>query len=181
MAVNFTSVKQFSKLFSSMKSMDDPIAQTFTIQPEHCPDSDGCYLTGFDVHFASKHAAFGVNFDIRVVENGTPTRTVLPFSEVHIDSHMISTSTTGTSATHVTFKAPVYVKANKQYALTIRPDGQVPAYKVFISKLGILTYRPVSASLLTGVMVHSLHQLLVHGHQSLVLILSLECTVLNMI
>lgn len=136
MAVNFTSVKQFSKLFSSMKSMDDPIAQTFTIQPEHCPDSDGCYLTGFDVHFASKHAAFGVNFDIRVVENGTPTRTVLPFSEVHIDSHMILTSTTGTSATHVTFKAPVYVKANKQYALTIRPDGQVPAYKVFISKLG---------------------------------------------
>ena len=136
MSQTLTSVKQFSKLFSSLKSTDDPVAQTFLIQPDHCPDSDGCYLTGFDIHFATKDTRFGVNFDLRSVENGVPTRTVLPFSSVHLDPHMVVTSSDGSTATHVNFKAPVYVKANRQYAITVRPDGQVPTYKVFISKLG---------------------------------------------
>ena len=143
MAINFSKPTSFTGQFSSLKSLDDPVAQTFEIKPEHCPDSDGCYITSIAVHFATKDANFGVNFDLRTVEAGMPTRTVLPFSKVHYDNHLINTSSDASAVTMVYFKAPVYVKAGRKYAFTIRPDGQVPTYKVFISKLG-------NADLLTG-------------------------------
>lgn len=128
--------KSFTGAYSKLKSVDDPVAQTFTIKPEHCPDSDGCYLTHIAVYFSQKDTNFGCNFDLRTVEAGMPTRTILPFSKVHYDNELIQTSTDASKATLVYFKSPVYVKAGKQYAFTIRPDGQVPTYKVYISKFG---------------------------------------------
>ena len=136
MAINFNKPRRYSKNLGNLKSLDDPIAQTFEIKPDYCPDSDGCYLTSVAVYFKEKDPSFGCNFDLRVVENGMPTRTVLPFSKVHLEPMFINTSPTGTAVTMVHFKAPVYVKAGRKYAFTIRPDGQVPTYKILISKLG---------------------------------------------
>jgi hypothetical protein len=148
MAINFTKPSSFTGQFSSLKSLDDPVAQTFEISKDHCPDSDGCYITSIAVHFAAKDPNFGINFDLRTVEAGMPTRTVLPFSQVHYDNIFVNTSVDGSAVTMVYFKAPVYVKAGRKYAFTIRPDGQVPTYKVFISKLG-------NADLRTGEIVTS--------------------------
>lgn len=136
MAQGLGSSKQYNTLLSSAKSLSDPISQTFEIKPEHCREADGCYITSVDLFFAEKDDNLGVNIDLRTTENGAPTRIILPHSKVHLESEAVKTSNDGTVLTRVVFKCPVYVKAGRRYAVTIRPDGQVPTYKVFVSKLG---------------------------------------------
>lgn len=112
---------------------DDPIAQTFRINREMAPDSDGCYLTGVDLYFASKAVKAGCTVDIRSVENGYPTRTILPYSSKHLLAKEIFTSTDASVPTRVIFPGPVFVKVGEQYALTIKPDGNLPDLKVWIA------------------------------------------------
>lgn len=112
---------------------DDPIAQTFRINREMAPDSDGCYLTGIDLYFQSKAENTGITVDLRTVENGYPTRTVLPYSTKHLLAKDIFTSNTAALPTRVIFPGPVYVKVGEQYAVTIKPDGNLPDVKIWIA------------------------------------------------
>lgn len=112
---------------------DDPIAQTFRINREMAPDADGCYLTGVDLFFESKSDTAGCTVDLRAVENGYPTRTVLPYSTKHLLSKEIFTSNNASVPTRVIFPGPVYVKVGEQYAVTVKPDGNLPDLKIWIA------------------------------------------------
>ena len=123
-----------NKWYNKSKLTDDPIAQTFRILPEHCPDADGLYCTSADVFFQAKDAFNGVSVDIREVQNGLPTRTIL--GEIHLLAKHIKLSSTGTVPTRAIFNIPVFLKAGRTYALAIRPDGGTPNIKVWYSKTG---------------------------------------------
>ena len=116
-----------------------PISQTFAIKPQHVVNDNALYLTKIDVYFKSKPTrsdAGGVTLQLREVESGIPTTTVLPFSEVHLELDDINTSTTAATATTFTFTSPVVALVGKEYAISIITDGNDPDYQVWISKTG---------------------------------------------
>ena len=116
-----------------------PISQTFAIKPQHVVNDNALYLTKIDVYFKSKPTrsdAGGVTLQLREVESGIPTTTVLPFSEVHLELDDINTSATAATATTFTFTSPVAVLVGREYAFVVISDGDDPDYQVWISKTG---------------------------------------------
>ncbi len=110
----------------------DPLAQTFLVE-----DSDlegGVFLTKIDIYFFQKDAEIPVSLDVRTVENGTPTQTILPFSKVVKDPSDVFISDDASKPTTFTFKAPVYIPHRKEHAIVLTSDSN--QYKVFISLLG---------------------------------------------
>ena len=114
----------------------DPLAQTFMLNPSSFDGEASGYLTSLDLFFSSKDARMGVTVEIRETENGIPASKVLPFSKIHLKPSQINTSTKGTAATTINFKAPVAISTNKEYCFVILPDGNSPDYKVFTAKAG---------------------------------------------
>ena len=125
-----------NKWYNKAKLNDDPIAQTFRILPEHAPDADGLYLTSVDLFFQAKDDKYGINVDIREVQNGMPTRRVLEFSKAHLLAKHVKTHASGETPTRVIFPGPVFLKTGSQYALTVRPDGGSPNVRIWYAKQG---------------------------------------------
>jgi hypothetical protein len=116
-----------------------PISQTFAIKPQHVVHDNALYLTKIDVYFKNKPTrsdAGGVTLQLREVESGIPTTTVLPFSEVYVEIDDINTSTTAATATTFTFTTPVVALVNKEYAFVVISDGDDPDYQLWTSKTG---------------------------------------------
>jgi hypothetical protein len=127
----------------------DPLAQTFFVS-----EKTGLFLTSLDVFFATKpefttQTADTVTLQIRTVENGTPTSTTLPYSEVTLSPDKINLSTDGSAATKFTFDSPVYLDGPKEKVIAGAPKGSESfaeyaivllsnskEYTVFISRLG---------------------------------------------
>ena len=107
----------------------DPLAQSFA-----CDEPTGVYLTKLDVYFESKDASVPVTCQIRTMELGTPTATVLPFSEVSLNPDFINISSDGSLATTFTFESPVYIEANQEYSVVLLSNST--SYRVWISRLG---------------------------------------------
>jgi len=115
----------------------DPLAQTFMVDSASLPsDSEGAYLSSMNLYFSSKDPSQGVTVEIRNVSDGSPSSGVLPFSRTHMLASEITTSTNGSGATNVVFPSPVFVEANKEYAIVILPDGNSPNYSVYTAKAG---------------------------------------------
>ena len=115
---------------------NDPLAQSFLLNPSSFGGEVNGYLTSLDLFFSAKDARMGVTVQLQEVVNGQPSDTVLPFSKVHLKSSQVNVSEKGTSATTVNFKAPVQVKTGREYCFVILPDGNSPDYKVFTAKAG---------------------------------------------
>ena len=116
-----------------------PISQTFAIKPQHVANDNALYLTKIDVYFKSKPTrsdAGGITLQLREVESGIPTTTVLPFSEVYLELDDINTSATAATATTFTFTTPVVALVNKEYAFVVISDGDDPDYQLWTSKTG---------------------------------------------
>ena len=107
----------------------DPLAQTFYID-----DITGIYVSKIDVFFQSKSRDFPVTIDIRETRLGTPTKTILPFSEVSLDPKFVEVSEDGSVPTTFTFNSPVYLNGNTEYSVVLKSD--VTEYNVWISRLG---------------------------------------------
>ena len=75
-----------------------------------------------------------VQLDIRTVKLGTPTREVVPFSQINLNPDQITTSTNGSVATKFTFKSPVYLSPATEYAICLLSASA--KYRVFISRIG---------------------------------------------
>lgn len=115
----------------------DPLCQTFVVQ--RIKGSDYVYLTSVDVFFKQKDNSVGVSIELREVNDaGYPTSTLLPFSKVYKRSSQVSVSSVASAATRFTFKSPVCVKADTEYALVITPDANSPEYRVWTAKPGIV-------------------------------------------
>jgi len=109
----------------------DPLAQSFLVE-----DDTGIFVTKCDVFFRSKDDMnIPVIFQLRTMKNGFPTQNVLPFSEIVIDPEDISTSSDGSVATSVQFKAPIYLEGKGQeYAICLASNST--KYSVYISRIG---------------------------------------------
>ena len=108
----------------------DPLAQSFLVE-----DATGVFLTKCDIFFRSKDDMdVPVVFQLRTMKNGFPTQHILPFSEVVLDPSDIETSSDGSVATSVEFKAPVYVEGGQEYAIALASNST--KYSVYISRIG---------------------------------------------
>ena len=108
----------------------DPLAQSFLVQ-----DNTGCFLTSCDVFFRTKDDMdIPVVFQLRTMVNGVPSPKVLPFSEIVLDPDDIQTSSDGSIATNVQFKAPVYCEGGTEYAICLASNST--KYSVYISRIG---------------------------------------------
>ncbi len=110
----------------------DPLAQTFLIQDENLVG--GVFLTKIDLFFQQKDNEIPVAIDIRTVENGTPTQTIVPFSKVIKKATDVVTSADASTPTTFTFESPVYIGHQQEHAIVVTSDSN--QYKVFISLLG---------------------------------------------
>ena len=108
----------------------DPLAQSFYVG-----ENAGAFITSCDLFFSAKDDMdVPVTCQIRTMENGHPSQKILPFSEVVLDPDEITTSSDGSIATNIPFKAPVYVEAGNEYCVTLLSNSV--KYQVFISRVG---------------------------------------------
>ena len=108
----------------------DPLAQTFSV-----PEPNGIFLTSVDLFFSTKDTAdLPCGVQIRTVNTGTPTTTVIPFSVKDLPASQINVSTDASVPTRFTFDSPVYLEGGGEYALiVVSPSLE---YNVWISRLG---------------------------------------------
>ena len=119
----------------------DPLAQSFLIQ-----QTGGAFLTSIDIFFATKDDNLPVTLQVREMVNGTPGKTILPFSivtkrseEVNLSANFV-TMPDGTqkrsydTATSFVFESPVYVQDNTEYCFVLQSDSN--NYNVWISYMG---------------------------------------------
>lgn len=117
-------------------SPDDPIAQTFIIDPEESSDNS-VFVTKVDLFFARKSETNGCVVEIREVVNGYPSGARVPLSRVHLTpAQIVANSSSASEATTVTFQTPISLKTDLEYALVIQPDANDPEYSVWVSKVG---------------------------------------------
>lgn len=111
----------------------DPITQTFTVS---AGNSEGAFITKLDLYFGRKSSTYPITVQIREVENGFPTQTIVPFGSKTLQPASVSTSNDGQTATTFTFDSPIYLQNNKDYALTVIPGGNSDEYAVWVGELG---------------------------------------------
>jgi hypothetical protein len=108
----------------------DPLAQGFLIDEE-----TGIFLTRCDIFFRSTDDMdIPVTFQLRTMQNGSPTTNVIPFSEIVIDPADVQTSGDGSIATPIRFKSPVYLEGGKEYCICLLSNST--KYSVYISRVG---------------------------------------------
>ena len=122
----------------------DPLAQTFFIKGGMGLGSDTVFASKIDLYFKRKSALNGVTIQLREVVNGYPSYNVLPFGEKHLIPAEVNTSDDASVATTISFKAPVRLAVEKEYAVVIKPDAADPDYLVFTSKVGGVNLTPGS-------------------------------------
>jgi len=108
----------------------DPLAQSFLVD-----DESGVFITRCDLFFKNKDDAdIPILFQIRTMQNGLPTQTVVPFSELNLDPDQVNVSEDGSVATSFIFKSPVYLEGKKEYCITIGSNS--PKYTAYIARVG---------------------------------------------
>jgi hypothetical protein len=107
----------------------DPLAQTFRVD-----DETGIFVTKINVFFQAKDATVPATFQLRECKLGTPTETVLPFSEVDINPADVTLSDDGSVPYTITLDSPVYLNGGTEYAMVLLSHSV--EWKVWISRLG---------------------------------------------
>jgi hypothetical protein len=112
----------------------DPLSQTFTII---AGESDGTFITKLDLYFGKKSGTYPITVQIREVENGFPTTTIVPYGSKTLQPSEVNANTTvATTATTFTFESPVFLKNNTDYAFTVMPAGNSDDYTLWVGGLG---------------------------------------------
>jgi hypothetical protein len=129
----------------------DPLAQTFLID-----DVGGVFLSSVDLYFQSKDDNVPITVQIREVQNGYPTTNILPFSEVSINPSQVNISDDSTVATTFTFKSPIYIQENVEYALVVLANSK--DYNAWVARMGetqVNSDRTISEQPYAGVLFKS--------------------------
>ena len=93
---------------------------------------------------------------IRAMENGYPSKTILPFSDVSLKPEDVELSDNAAIPTRFTFQAPVYIKQSIEYCFVLLSDSN--EYTVWISRMGDLEIggdRTISEQPYAGVLFKS--------------------------
>ena len=108
----------------------DPLAQSFTV------DGKGAFLTSFDLYFASKDENAKIFVELRTVELGTPTAfLVQDYTQVALNPNDINVSSDASIPTRIRFPSPVYLEADKEYAIVILSPAS-DAYELWSATMG---------------------------------------------
>ena len=108
----------------------DPLAQSFRVN-----ETTGIFVTKCDIFFASKDdGETPLVFQLRTMDNGLPTETVIPLSERIISPNEIVVSQDGSLATSIEMQAPVYLEAGLEFAIVMLSDST--KYSAYISRIG---------------------------------------------
>ena len=119
-----------STLVSTNTTWVDPLAQSFLVEEE-----SGIFLTKCDVFFKTKDDTdIPVFLQIRTMQGGYPTQTIIPFSEIVLNPEQVNLSNDGTVATSFVFKSPVYLEGGKEYSIVVGSNSS--KYNIFISRVG---------------------------------------------
>ena len=129
----------------------DPLAQSFIVDEE-----GGVFLTGIDCFFKTKDQNIPISMQIRTMENGYPTKDILPFSDVTINPSTVELSDNAAIPTRFTFRSPVYIKQSIEYCFVLLSDSN--EYTVWISRMGdidVTGTRTISEQPYAGVLFKS--------------------------
>ena len=126
----------------------DPLAQSFTTD-----SSSGCFLTSVDIFMANKDASQKLRVELRTVELGTPTATLVQeFAAVTLEPSQVNTSRDGTVPTNVKFPSPIWLEPDTEYALVLlAPTSDL--YESWIAKMGERTVNTTTLPDAESVMV----------------------------
>lgn len=110
---------------------------------------EGVFITSIDVFCAEKHPTLGVWFEIRECDaGGNITLNQVPLSEKWFTNAEVQISTNGrNNPLKITFDAPLFLYADKSYALVIHPEAGNPNYYFWVSEPGLtdrVTEQPVT-------------------------------------
>lgn len=120
----------FSSRVTSQTRWVDPLAQSFEVV-----EDPGIYATKCDVYFFTKdEIGLPITMQIRTMQNGFPTTTILPFGEVVLDADEVKTSNDASVPTTFTFPSPVYLEGQNSYSIVLLSASN--EYRVFISRMG---------------------------------------------
>jgi len=107
-----TETVDITKTITTTVTTVDPLAQTFTV------DETGAFLTSVDVYFGKQDPNTKLQVQLRTVELGTPTlKLVNENARVELEPSQIKTSKDASVKTNIKFPSPIYLEANKEYAL----------------------------------------------------------------
>lgn len=114
----------------------DPIAQSFKIPSQF---DNGCFITDIDIFFQAKPVAEPavVALELRTCDStGRPSGTeMVPGSEVTLRPDQVNIDATkGQIPTKFTFRQPIYLMPEKQYAFVLRTDTK--NYRVWMATMG---------------------------------------------
>jgi len=132
---NSVETRQFQTTSSLIRNREqvqwiDPLAESFEVA-----EANGIFISSADIFFQTKDDTIPVTLQIRTMQTGLPTTTIVPFGEVVMDPEQVITSEFGTVATRFTFPSPVFLEGGgKEYALTL--ISQSNNYNVFIARMG---------------------------------------------
>ena len=129
----------------------DPLAQTFLVD-----NNEGAFITKVGIFFKKKDANIPITLQIRTVDNGYPTTEIIPLGEVVKPASQVTVSTDASSVTEFTFAAPIYLRANIEYAICLLANSI--EYEAYIAELGqnsLGTTRRISSAPYAGVLFKS--------------------------
>ena len=110
---------------------EDPLAQTILIEKE-----GGIFVTSLDLFFRTKavKSPAGVEVSIRTTQNGTPTQTVVPGTEVTLLPSQVNVSANASAGTNFPFDFPVYLQQDTEYAIVIK--SPCDEYEAWVAEMG---------------------------------------------
>jgi hypothetical protein len=107
----------------------DPLAESFEIA-----EGEDCFVTSVDVFFKTKDPTIPVTLQIRTIQTGLPTSTILPFAEISLEPSQVNFSEDGSVPTNFRFKSPVFLKGGTSYAIVLISLSN--SYEAWISRMG---------------------------------------------
>lgn len=114
----------------------DPLAQSFFVDPSENPN--GIFLTKVRVYVQSKDSVIPMQVQIRPVENGIPTTTIVPGSVKFVKPADITLApntdiaSIRSNGTTVDFDEPVYLTAGEEYAIVLLAESV--EYNVYVAQ-----------------------------------------------
>jgi hypothetical protein len=120
----------FSNRTTTQTRWVDPLAQSFEV-----PDANGVFLTKCEIFFKTKDTSgLPVTLQVRTMQTGLPTQTILPFGEVVLEPEEVNLSEDASVPTTFTFPSPVYLETGNAYCVVLLSASN--QYTVWISRMG---------------------------------------------
>lgn len=123
---------------TSTTTYHDPLAQSFVISPEDYPT--GVFITSVDLYFAQKALFQPVEIYIVTMENGAPTRKIVPYSRTFRRPSEVQISANGSAPTNFKFSDPVFLKSDEEYAVIVSSnDGDYRCWYAILGESDVIT------------------------------------------